>query len=190
MAHMVIAVYDSFTKANRALKDLSQHMVSREKIQIKSMKPSDGKEKSLQRKSSTPVPDGKRAGASVGAGIGSAIGISGGLLASIGSFSIPAVVLLSEAGIFGVALLAITGAGLGAAAGGATGGFLGALIGIGIPVEEARVYANGVQFDGIKVIVKADEAEVVSIRRVLKKHKPTDLIVQSKQHHEQRWVGS
>jgi hypothetical protein len=94
-------------------------------------------------------------GAATGAGTGAVLGGGVGLLAALGSLTIPGIGPFLAAGPI-VAALA------GAGAGGAIGGIAGALIGMGIPEYEAKRYEGQVKQGGILLSVHCDNSEWTS----------------------------
>lgn len=94
------------------------------------------------------------------AGIGALIGGLGGLLVGLGALAIPGVGPIVAAGPI---LTAITGAGLGAV----TGGIVGAMVDLGIPDEEAHLYAEGVRRGLNMVAVQTPESRVDQAKLIM-----------------------
>src|SRR5947207_11774476 len=101
--------------------------------------------------------------AATGAGVGAVVGGLGGLLLGLGALAIPGIGPIIAAG----PLVAALG---GAAAGAAVGGLIGALTKMGVPEEEAHIYAEGVRRGGTLVTVTADDANTDTIVSVLNGH--------------------
>jgi hypothetical protein len=95
-----------------------------------------------------------------GAGIGALIGGLGGLLVGLGTLAIPGIGPIIVAGPI---LAAITGAGLGAL----TGGLVGALMELGIPDEQANIYAEAVRRGYHMVAVQTPESRVDQARLIM-----------------------
>ena len=114
------------------------------------------------------------AGATSGALTGGTIGAIAGLLIGIGAIAIPGVgglliggPIAAALGLTGAAATTATGALTGALAGGLVGG----LVGIGVPEEEAKVYADEIRGGGILLIVPARDQRVDEVQKVLEEHK-------------------
>ena len=120
--------------------------------------------------------EGDRAsGVAIGAGTGAALGGLGGLLVGLGALAIPGIGPVLAAGPIAAAL---AGAGLGAAA----GGVIGALTELGIPEEDAHVYAEGVRRGATLVTVRADDEAADEIMALMARHGAVDV-----DQHVTRW---
>ena len=97
-----------------------------------------------------------------GAGIGAAIGGLGGLLIGLGALAIPGVGPVIAAGPL---LAALTGAGVGAV----TGGLIGAMVDMGIPDEQANIYAEGVRRGHVLVTVQVPDSSVDMAQRIMER---------------------
>src|SRR5262249_25704747 len=93
-------------------------------------------------------------GAAAGAGTGAVVGGTLGLLAGIGSLSIPG---LGPFIAVGPIMAALAGAGTG----GAIGGLIGALVGMGIPEYEAKRYEGLVKQGQILLSAHCDNSDWV-----------------------------
>lgn len=98
--------------------------------------------------------------AAAGAGIGATIGGLGGLLIGIGALAIPGVGPVIAAGPL---LAALTGAGVGAV----TGGLIGAMVDMGIPDEEANIYAEGVRRGHVLVTAQVPDSSADHAARIM-----------------------
>ena len=105
--------------------------------------------------------EGATAGMVSGAGVGVLVGIalvgSNVLIPGLGTFLIG-----------GPIAAALTGAGIGAV----SGGLIGGLIGSGLPEDEARHYASGIESGGIFVSAHVPEALVPETRRIFDEEPP------------------
>lgn len=113
--------------------------------------------------------DDRVEGAQEGAGLGGALGAGAGLLAGLGMLAIPGIGPVVAAGWIastaaGAAAGAVAG---GAVGGGAVGGVLGMLGTAGVPEADAHVYAEGVRRGGSILSVRADDARVREVERVM-----------------------
>jgi uncharacterized membrane protein len=114
-------------------------------------------------------------------GVGAVIGTIAGLMVGIGAVVVPGVGGLIVGGPIATALL---GAGVGAA----TGGLLGALVDLGIPEEEAELYAEGVRRGGHLVIVHAPDPRDDEVMDVLERFGPVDVERRAERWREQGWT--
>ncbi len=87
-----------------------------------------------------------------GAGVGGALGGLAGLLIGFAALAVPGI---GPVVVAGPLVSALAGAGVGAAA----GGIIDALVHIGVPKENARVYAEGIRRGGAIVTVTVDDDE-------------------------------
>jgi len=107
-------------------------------------------------------------GAGIGAGVGAVAGGAAGILASLGLLAIPGIGGLLAAGALATTL---AGAGAGAVAGGLIGG----LIGLGIPEDDAALYAEAVKRGGVLLTVDAEDDEADRVAGVLSAHNAVDI---------------
>lgn len=155
MATNVVALFDSRDDAQRAVSELVSAGFSHRDISVVAQ----GQSGDMQRENVDDQGNLAGEGASAGITSGAVVGGAIGLLAGIGLGFVPFLGFLVAGPVAGL----ITGA----AAGAATGGILGALIGLGIPENEAHVYAESVRRGGTLVTVhvnddsRADEAHMV-----------------------------
>lgn len=102
-------------------------------------------------------------GAEGGAVVGGLIG----LLAGLGAIAIPGVGLLIAGPLAGLALGAATGA--------VAGGLIGGLLGLGIPEEEAHVYAESIRRGSVMVTVHTDDARAEAAEAIMQRHNAVDI---------------
>lgn len=131
-------------------------------------------------------------GAGAGAVAGTVLGGIAGLLVGAGLLVIPGLGPILAAGPFAAAIgsaaaiagTAAAGAGIGAAA----GGLVGALVGLGIPEEEANVYAEGVRRGGILVLLRtADTSEYDRAREILRQNGAVDVEARAGEYRMGGW---
>lgn len=153
MTVTISRLYDNYSDAERAVRDLEAAGVRHDDISIVASNADNwysDKDIGGTRTSTGRVDrdadgvDDRAEGAGKGAGVGAALGGTAGLLAGLGLLAIPGVGPVVAAG-----WLAATA--VGAAAGGATGGLIGALSQAGVDDDEAHVYAEGVRRGGTLV---------------------------------------
>ncbi len=154
----VIGLFDTAADAYEAQNDLLGSGLERDRLSIVSKAP-DGPDS----------PDAHRTDVAEGAGVGAvAGGVAGGVLASLGLLAIPGIGPFLAAGPI---IAFLTGAGIGAAA----GGVVGALIGVGIPAEEAELYAEGIHRGGTLLTVHAADLDADRVATILTQHNAIDV---------------
>jgi hypothetical protein len=124
----------------------------------------------------------RASGVAAGAGTGAALGGLGGLLVGLAALAVPGIGLVLAAGPIATAL---AGAGLGAAA----GGVIGALTELGIPEEDANVYAEGVRRGGTLVTVRADDEGAEQMMALMTRHGALDVDAHVTQWRRAGWPG-
>jgi uncharacterized protein (TIGR02271 family) len=152
MAKTIVGLFDDFTTAQRVVQELVDAGVGRTDISIVA---NDAKGEYKQYRA-----DGSSAAEGAGAGAvgGGVLGGVLGLLVGVGALAIPGIGPVLAAGPLAAALgtagaSTLVGAGVGAA----TGGLIGGLIGLGIPEEDANMYAEGVRRGGTLVTAKVSD---------------------------------
>jgi len=164
MAKTIVGLFDDVNEAHTVVQELIDAGVDHNKISIVA---NDAKGEYKQYKA-----DGSSAAEGAGAGAvgGGVLGGVLGLLVGVGALAIPGIGPVLAAGPLAAALGAagastLVGAGVGAA----TGGLIGGLIGLGIPEEDANMYAEGVRRGGTLVTAQvadnlADRAAAIMQR--------------------------
>jgi hypothetical protein len=120
-------------------------------------------------------------GAGVGAAVGATAGAAAGLLTGLGLLAIPGVGPVAAAGWL-VAMLT------GAAVGGITGGLIGALTSVGVPEEDAQVYAEGVRRGGTLVTARVPEEDASRIEGVMNQA-AVDTHNRGEEYHRSGWTS-
>jgi len=187
MTKTVVALFDDFSSANNAVRDLVNQGFAREDISLMANDASGEYGRQMQTGATAETATGDAAG--VGAGVGAAIGGVGGLLAGIGALGIPVIGPVIAAGPLAAALSALLGAGAGAVVGGIAGGLVGTLVDIGVPEEEAQYYLEGVRRGGTLVVVQSPDHMVERARNILNSFYPVDLHDRSTQWRNAGWNG-
>jgi hypothetical protein len=191
MARTVVALYDNFSDANDAVRDLVDNGFSRSDVSIMASDVS-GEYGTYLADDYTAVDttaDATASGAGAGAGIGAIIGGLGGLLVGLGALTIPGIGPVIAAGPLAAALSGLAGAGVGAVAGGVTGGLIGALLDLGVPEEEAQYYTEGVRRGGTVVTVRAEDHRAELARDLMNRHDPVDMNERVSSWRERGWTG-
>lgn len=110
-------------------------------------------------------------GVTAGITTGGIIGGIAGLLIGIGAVTIPEIGRLMVAGPIALGITGATATTVsGIFAGALAGGLLGALIGLGLPEEEARIYANKIKSGLIILGVPSSLISENDIRNILEKN--------------------
>jgi uncharacterized membrane protein len=162
MAKNVVGLFDDRVTAETAIQDLVDAGFERGRISAVAAD-SEGKLfKEQVDASGSFVGEGASAGITSGAVVGGLLG----LLIGAGLIFVPVGV---------VAAGPIAGLIAGSAAGAAAGGVIGALIGLGIPEEDANVYAEGVRRGGTLLVVQAEDAEVDRVHAILDRDGAVDI---------------
>lgn len=179
MNKTVVALYDEYTAANNAVKELVDRGFRREDISLVSREKTEEGEYRVETEDDSE-------GVLMGAGVGAALGGIGGLLVGAGSLFIPGVGPVLAAGPL-VSLLA--SAGIGAAVGGVTGGLLGALVDMDIPEEHAHGYAEGVRRGGSLVAVRTTDDQTDQVVQVLNGYNPVNIDQRVSEWRQTGWTG-
>lgn len=142
----VVGLFRCYQDAEHALHLLAQNGFSKQDISI-----------IVRNSAPTGLPESGAGGLttslSLGIAGGAALGWLGGLLAGVGALTLPGIGPVLAAGTLTSAFTTtVAGAGVGAVA----GGLIGALIGLGIPEEDAHVYAESIKRGGVLVAIQAD----------------------------------
>lgn len=160
----VIGVFSDRDDAEDAIASLKQEDYNPKDISIVMQSSDDSQQ--LAHSTGTNVVGGAATGATTGAVIG---GIAG-LLVGVGALAIPGFGALLIGGPLATAL-GLTGAAAttasGAATGAVAGGVIGALMGLGVPEEDAQVYAERVRTGGILLAVPARVGEEEDVRELM-----------------------
>ena len=182
MNRTVIALYDHFSSANDAVKELGSHGFDLDDISLISSDSSGEYALELPpaTESSTTVP-----AAGIGAGIGATLGGVGGLLVGLGALTIPGIGPVVAAGPLAAALAAVAGAGIGAV----TGGLLAALIDLGIPEDSAQYFTEGVRRGGTLVSVRTTEERASEAMQIMNHHHPVDIHERASTWRQSGWAG-
>jgi hypothetical protein len=169
---MIVALYDDFRDATRAVRELERGGFPHKDI---SLVANNAEQRWGERGERANDDDTYAAeGAGTGATIGAVAGGAAGLLASLGVVAIPGVGPVLAAGPL---VATLTGAGLGAAAGGLIGG----LVGAGVPEDDAHVYAEGVRRGGALVTIRVAAKQAKRAVDILERYDAVDV--------DQRQVG-
>jgi hypothetical protein len=179
MATTVIGLYDRLEDAQNAVSELVSAGFPREDISIVAAD-TEGKFKTYVGAPDEEVGEG----VATGAGVGAAVGGLGGLLVGLGALVIPGIGPVLAAGPIASALI---GAGVGAGVGAVTGGLIGALVDVGVPEEQANLYAEGVRRGGTLVKVTAPEDRSNEATRIMNRFNPIDIDQRATTWRSEKW---
>lgn len=142
MANTIVGLFDDRDEAQNAVRDLVEAGFARDRVSIVANDPQGN----LQTEKVDEQGNFAGAGAATGAASGAVVGGIAGLLIGMGFAVIPVAGLLIAGPIAGLVAGVVGGA--------AAGGIIGALIGLGIPREQADVYAEAVRRGSTLVTVQ------------------------------------
>lgn len=162
MTKNVVGLFDDRVAAEAAVQDLVNAGYDRSKISAVAANSEGELFKEQVDASGSFVGEGASVGITSGAVVGGLLG----LLIGAGFFLVP---------IGMVAAGPIAGLIAGSAAGAATGGILGALIGLGIPEQDADVYAEGVRRGGTLLVVQADDSQLDHVHSIMNRDGAVDI---------------
>lgn len=181
MTRTIVAVYNNFDHASRAVTDLKNAGFTRNDI---SLIANDAKGHYKGYLEGKPIQrDVKPA---EGAVAGATFGALTGALVGLGALVIPGVGPVIAAGPLAAAL---TGGAVGATAGAVTGGITAALVDIGVHEAEAAYYAEGIRRGGTLVTVKSTDAMADKAVSILRNHYPVDMERTVQNWRSQGWRG-
>jgi hypothetical protein len=155
MASSVVGLFDTYEHAHFAVRQLLAAGFDTGQISVVATDPGGTIRKETVDESGNLASAGAVSGAASGLLVGGLIG----LLVGATTLAAPPLGFVVAGPIAGL----ITGAGVGMV----SGGLLGALIGLGIPEEEAHIYAESVRRGGILVSVNATGVEATRAEQVL-----------------------
>lgn len=187
MTKTITGLFDNYTDATNAVRDLESIGISHSDISIVAQ---DRDHMQTRSRSGDATGDhivhGVNAEGDVGRGAstGAAIGGVGGLLAGLGLLAIPGLGPIVAAGWL---VATVAGAGIGAVGGAATGGIVGALKNAGHSGDEANVYAEGLRRGGTLVSARVADETVSKAEEVLKRHKSVDAATRGMDYRNSGW---
>jgi stress response protein YsnF len=181
MAKTIVALYEDFPAAESVTRALVESGFPREDISLMANDPTSDR--------GSGSGDGKRAdgetgasGTMTGAAIGGAVGGVGGLLVGLGALAIPGIGPVVAAGPLAATLI-------GAGAGAVAGGLIGALTSIGVPEDEANLYAEGVRRGGALLALRVEETEAARAIAIMERYDPVDVDTRAAEWRQSGWTG-
>lgn len=176
MTRTLVVLYDNFETARRAVEDLVDAGIDREKISIVSQDARGDYARAIQNCELEDVTGSE--GAGFGAIVGALVGLGVAVIPGIG----PAL----AAGPIASALL---GGGVGAVAGAATGGITAALVDFGVSPDQSGIYAESIRRGNALVSATVDDNMEVKARDILNRHSPIDMDRRASFYREAGWSG-
>jgi uncharacterized membrane protein len=183
MATNVVGLFESWNEAQRVVQDLMDSGFDREDISIVA---NDAAGTYNQRTvGGTQAEEAATSGAVGGGVLGGVLG----LLVGVGALAIPGIGPVIAAGPLAAALgSAGAGALVGAGAGAATGGLVGGLVGLGIPDNDAEIYAEGIRRGGALVSVNTSDNRVDGVAMIMQQHGVIDIDERAGQWRSSGWT--
>jgi len=165
----IAGLFENVNDADRAVKALQKAGFEKEDLSILAQNAIIQKEKTTSkavddsgesRATSREVAEGSEVGALGGGIAGGALG----LLVGAGAITIPGIGPAIAAGTLASTIAGLVG---GVGVGSITGVLIGAMAKLGIPKEEAHVYAEGVKRGGVLITVQADASQVSKAKTIM-----------------------
>jgi len=184
MAKTIVGLFDDVNDAHAAVQELMDAGIPHNDISIVA---NDAKGEYTHYRA-----DGSNVAADAGKGAvgGGVLGGVLGLLVGVGALAIPGIGPVLAAGPLAAALgtagaSTLVGAGVGAA----TGGLIGGLVGMGIPEEDANMYAEGVRRGGTLVTAKVADAIADRAVQIMQRDGTVDIDTASATWQQSGWKG-
>ena len=181
MTQTISGLFDSYTDAERAVRDLEAAGAPHADISIVANN-AHGQHAGAATATGTHAGDDANKGLEVGATVGGV----GGLLAGLGLLAIPGLGPVVAAGwLAATAVGAIGGAVVGAAA----GGLVGALTKAGVSEDDAHAYAEGVRRGGALVTARVSDSAAPMAREVLSGERTVNLATRRDLYRQDGWIA-
>ncbi len=183
----IVAIYDDFESANKAITDLTNDGISRDDIGL-AVNNSDRKGEYSNLEAN--VDKYEDVTGSQGGLFGGVIGGLAGAAVALTAIVIPGIGPIIAAGPLVALLGGATGAVIGGTAGAISGGVAASLIHLGISDDEADYYAEAIQRGNALVTVTArDEDLAALISDILRRYQPVNLKRRADEWREKGWQG-
>lgn len=176
MRRTIIAVYDDASTGHHVVDELVSAGIDRSNIGF-AMQDREGK-------GARYLTGDDDVTAAEGAGFGAVVGGLTGLLVGLGSLMIPGVGPILAAGPL---ISALAGTAIGIGAGAVTGGLVGGLVDLGVPEDEAGMYAEAVRRGSTLVTATVHQDQLDTATRVMQNHNPVDIDTRVTQWRAKGW---
>jgi hypothetical protein len=179
--HTLVGLFEDYRDADSAVQELSE-FIDRGNISLVAQETtlSDMQDDGLD------TTDSVAAGAEGGATGGAVGGGIAGLIAGLSALVIPGIGPVITVGTIATTLgTTALGAGVGAAA----GGIIGALVGLGVPEDEAEIYAEGIRRGGVLLAVEHDMDRHDQVVDILVRNNALDIESTREAWEEEGWTG-
>lgn len=160
MTTTVTSVYESYQDAIATVRELQAANVPDEEISVIANQPRAQDSETADRTDNNMAETGAASGAAIGGTVGGATG----LLAALGTFTIPGI-----GPVIGAGWLLATA--VGAAVGASAGGVLGALIGAGVSKDQAHIYVESLRKGGTLVSARVSDDQTEEVRAIMARRK-------------------
>jgi len=176
----VVGLFDTTEHAEQAVRGLQTKGFARENIGVAVQ---SREQATAMGGNTTSTEESAGAGALTGTAVGGLLG----LLVGLGTITLPGIGPVATAGTLATTLGSTAlGAGLGAA----TGGLIGGLVGMGIPEEDAHVYAEGLKRGGTLVSISTtDERQANEAIDVLRQFNAVDVDKRRNEYRSAGWTN-
>jgi len=179
--HTLAGLFEDYSDADNAYAELKQ-LVSSDSISLMAQEAT----LSSMRTDEADTEDAVAAGAEGGATGGAVVGGIAGLITGLSALVIPGIGPVITLGTIAATLgTTAVGAGVGAAA----GGVIGALVGLGVPENEAEIYAEGVRRGGVLIAVDHDMKDHDLVVEILVSNNAMDIESTRETWEEEGWTG-
>ncbi len=168
----VVGLFDNLAAAQEAVNTLVKNGFKRYEISVMANATSNEYARYFAANSDVPATP---ITASKGAEVGVMGGVVTGLIVGLAALVIPGIGPIIAAG----PLLTVLASGaVGAATGAATGTVVGALINVGVPEDEATVYAESIRHGGTLVLVRTTDENLAAIKQIMYSHEASKVAQQ------------
>lgn len=183
----IVAVYDDFDSANKAIQDLTNDGISRDDI---GLAVNNGERKGEYSNIEKNVDQYEDVTGAQGGLFGAVTGGLAGAAVMLTAIVIPGVGPLIAAGPLVALLGGAAGAAIGGTAGAISGGVAASLIHLGISDDEAEYYAEAIKRGNALLTVTArDENQASLISDILRRYEPVNLKRRVNEWREKGWQG-
>ena len=183
----IVAVYDHFEDANKAIQDLTNDGISRDDI---GLAVNNGGHKGEYNNLEANVEQYEDVTGPQGGVFGGVVGGLAGAAIVLTTIAIPGIGALIAAGPLAALLGGAAGAVIGGTAGAVSGGVAASFIHLGISDDEADYYAEAIQRgDAVVTVTSKDENQASLISDILRRYQPVNLKRRADEWREKGWKG-